>query len=226
MKTASEIQQDFDRIAALEAPEAWNHNNHYHGWLLRSAPAHCTDALEVGCGSGAFARLLAARTDRVLALDLSPVMLQLARERSAAYPQIDYVQADAMTYPLPAERFDCIASIATLHHLSLDDVLPKLKAALKPGGVLLVLDLCRDDGAGDLLRSAAAIPVNIAVNVAKNGGRRGTPESRAAWDAHGRDEVYPTVGEVRRACAGLLSGALVRRHFFWRYSLVWRKFTG
>lgn len=226
MKTASEIQQDFDRIAALEAPEAWNHNNHYHGWLLRSAPAHCTDALEVGCGSGAFARLLAARTDRVLALDLSLVMLQLARERSAAYPQIDYVQADAMTYPLPAERFDCIASIATLHHLSLDDVLPKLKAALKPGGVLLVLDLCRDDGAGDLLRSAAAIPVNIVVNVAKNGGRRGTPESRAAWDAHGRDEVYPTVGEVRRACAGLLSGARVRRHFFWRYSLVWRKFTG
>ena len=28
-----------------------------------------------------------------------------------------------MTYPLPADHFDCIASIATLHHLPLTAVL-------------------------------------------------------------------------------------------------------
>lgn len=225
MKTTAQIQADFDRIALVEAADdgEWNHNTHYHGYLLRHAPAHCADALEVGCGSGEFARLLARRSDHVLALDLSTEMLRLARERSAAYPQIEYVQADVMTYPLPAAHFDRIASIATLHHLSLNEVLPKLKAALKPGGVLLVLDLCRDDGIGDLLQSAAAIPANLALNMARNGGRRGTSEAQAAWDAHGHDETYPSIGEVRHACADLLPGAQVQRHLFWRYSLVWTK---
>ncbi|MCC6804024.1 MAG: methyltransferase domain-containing protein [Anaerolineae bacterium] len=225
MKTVAEVQADFDRIAQVDADEdgGWNHNTHHHDYLLRHAPARCAEALEVGCGSGEFARLLARRSGHVLALDLSPGMLTLARQRSAAYPQIEYVQADVMNYPLPAARFDCIASIATLHHLALADVLPKLKAALKPGGVLLVLDLCRDEGLGDLLRSAAAVPLNMALKRLRGGNRAESPEARAAWHAHGHDEVFPAISEVRRACAGLLPGAEVKRHLLWRYSLVWTK---
>lgn len=151
------------------------------------------------------------------------MMLKQARERSAGYPNIDYVETDVMTYALPDARFDCIASIATLHHLPLGDVLPKLKDALKPGGVLLVLDLCRDDGLGDLFQSAVAIPVNLAFDRMKNGSGKSSPEARAAWAAHGHDEVYPSLGDVRRACADLLPGAQVKRHLFWRYSLVWTK---
>ena len=43
------------------------------------------------------------------------------------------------SYDLPAEDFDCIASIATLHHLPLREIMLKMKAALKPEGVLLIL---------------------------------------------------------------------------------------
>lgn len=222
MKSITEIQADFDKIALAETAEGWNHNNHYHDWLLRHMSTHCAAALEVGCGKGTFARRLAQRADQVLALDLSPEMLRLARASSTDSPNIDYVQADVMVYPLPADHFDCIASIATLHHLPLDAVLARLKAALAPGGVLLVLDLCQDQGLGDLLRSAAAIPVHLALQRIKGSGQS-SPEARAAWDAHGRDDVYPTVGEVRRICADLLPGAQVRRHLLWRYSLVWRK---
>lgn len=225
MKTAPEIQADFDRIARVDSDSAWNHNNHYHGYLLRHAPAHCAEALEVGCGTGEFARLLAKRSDRVIGLDLSAEMLRLARERSADAPNIDYLQADVMTYPypLPAARFDCIATIATLHHMSLPGVLPILKAALKPGGVLLVLDLCKDQELGDFFQSAAAVPLHLVLNRLRNGSRKASPEASAAWDAHGRDETYPTLGEVRRVCADLLPGALVRRHLLWRYSIVWTK---
>ena len=223
MKTPTEIQADFDRIALAESVERWNHNNHYHDFLLRHAPPHCGDALEVGCGTGDFARLLAQRVDRVLALDLSAEMLRLARERSTAYPNIEYLQADVMACDLPAERFDCIASIATLHHLALDAVLPRLSAALKPGGVLLVLDLCRDDGLADLARSLGAIVPHIVINRVRNSGQRPSPEARAAWKAHGASDHYLSVREVRRACADLLPGAQVSRHLFWRYSLVWTK---
>lgn len=50
---------------------------------------------------------------RILALDLSPEMIRLARERSTQFPNIDYQLADITDYPLPPAGFDCIASIAS-----------------------------------------------------------------------------------------------------------------
>ena len=74
----SGIREDFDRIALL--PEVrWGHNSHYHDFLLKHIPLHCGNALEIGCGTGKFARLLAERSDHVLALDLSPNMIRIAR---------------------------------------------------------------------------------------------------------------------------------------------------
>jgi SAM-dependent methyltransferase len=224
MKPTLDIQAEFDRIALAEGAQGWNHNNHYHDFLLRHAPAHCAAALDVGCGTGDFARLLARRSDQVLGIDLSPQMLRFARQYSLAYPNIDYLQADVMIHPLPAAHFGCIASIATLHHLNLAAVLPRLSAALEPGGVLLVLDVSRDEGLGDLLQNLVAIPATQVLQRVRN--RNLLPpsaEARAAWETHGHDDHYLSVGEVRRACAGLLPGALITRHLFWRYSLVWTK---
>lgn len=222
MKPTTKIQAEFDRIALVEAPDGWNHNDHYHSFLLQHVPAHCRAALDVGCGTGVFTRLLAQRSERVLALDLSPEMLRIARQRSTAYPQIEYLQANVMEYQLPGESFDCIASIATLHHMALPDVLPILKAALKPGGTLLVLDLYQAAGIGDLLPNLVSVPYHLLMKQLK-GGNRQSPEAAAAWEAHGRDDHYPGIGEVRRACASLLPGAKVTRHLLWRYSLVWKK---
>lgn len=224
MKASAEIQAEFDRIALAEGDSGWNHNNHYHDYLLRHAPAHCTNALDVGCGKGDFARLLARRADHVLALDLSSEMLSSARQLSFAYSNIEYLQADVMQHPLPNATYDCIASIATLHHLSLADVVPRLKAALKPGGVLLVLDIARDDGLGDFFQSLAAIPATRVLHRIHNRRQpKPSAEARAAWSAHGDDDHYLSAREVRRACADLLPGARVTRHLFWRYSLVWTK---
>src|SRR5215208_1740259 len=120
----SNVRDDFDRIALLSGEE-WGHNNHYHGFLARHVPEPCRDALDIGCGTGAFSRLLAKSSERVLALDLSPTMIGLARERSAQFPNIAFEVADATARDLPAERFDCIATIAALHHLPAEEMLAK-----------------------------------------------------------------------------------------------------
>src|SRR2546423_12311609 len=114
----STIQQDFDRIA-LVSEDGATHNDHYHNFLLRHLPSNCRNVLEIGCGTGAFARQLAQGSQHVLALDLSPEMIRLARERSAKCPNIEFQAADVLDRSLPVEDFDCIASIATLHHLPL-----------------------------------------------------------------------------------------------------------
>ncbi len=193
------IRSDFDRLALLET-RGWNHNSHYHPYLLRHVPPGCRDSLDIGCGSGEFTRLLAQRSQRVVGLDLSPQMIRLAQERSSEWPNIEYHEADALAWDLPAGGFDCIASIATLHHLPLDAVLAKAKAALRPNGVLLVLDLYRGEGWRDWLAYTPAFVASITLRLARTGRLREPPEVRAAWAEHGRHDTYLPLSHVRRTC--------------------------
>jgi SAM-dependent methyltransferase len=216
------VQSDFDRLAALDdAP--WDHNRHYHEFLLRHLPARRETALEVGCGTGAFARSLAARFQRVTAVDLSPGMVRRARHLSPGIENLEFRQADISTADLPPAAFDCIASIATLHHLPLEATLRKLDVALRPGGVLLVLDLYEPRSLVDWLWSAWALPWSLLFRAWHLRRLRDSADVREAWAEHARHDVYPSLAEVRALSARLLPGAVVRRHLFWRYSLAWQK---
>ncbi len=218
----SEIREDFDRIALLPGGR-WGHNSHYHDFLLKHIPTRCENALEIGCGTGKFARLLAERSDHVLALDLSPNMIRIARERSRGYPNIEFRVADAMTWKFPTDHFDCIASIATMHHLPLEEMLAKMKQTLKVGGTLAILDLFRPSGLRDcILTGALAMPASLALRLIKNGRLRESEESRQAWTQHGERDSYLTVPDVRRVCESALPEARVRKHLFWRYSIIWK----
>jgi ubiquinone/menaquinone biosynthesis C-methylase UbiE len=242
----STIQKDFDRIALVSTDGA-TQNDHYHNFLLRHFPLKCQNALEIGCGTGAFARLLAKRSQNVLALDLSPEMIRIARECSTKFPNIEFELADVRDRVFPEESFDCIATIATLHHLPFREVLLKMKAALKPGGVLLVLDLfepikwhghpardsragraCHDQAASvregllDTFSNVLAIPVSVTLRLIRQGRLLPRREVRAAWAEHERHDIYPTMSQVRELCADILPGAKVRKHLLWRYSIVWK----
>ena len=180
-------------------------------------------ALDIGCGTGAFARLLAERADRVLGLDLSPHMIRLARERSRQYSNVDFRVADVTAWAFPRARFDCIASIATFHHLPLEEMLVKTRGALKVGGTLLILDLYEQKGLAGFFVGALAVPVHLALRLIKTGRLRQSREAREAWAQHGLHEAYLSLSRIQQSCARLLPGAWVRRHLLWRYSIVWKK---
>ena len=127
------LRADFDRLAELSG-DGWDHNAHYHRFLLGQLPPRCREALDVGCGTGAFARLLAGHCVRVLAIDLAPRMVAVARARSGGHKNLTYLVADATTWAFPAGRFDCVASIATAHHLTLAPLLARMRDALAPAG--------------------------------------------------------------------------------------------
>lgn len=225
-QSTEKVREDFDRLADLSDEGEWDHNAHYHAFLLKQLPSRCSEALEVGCGTGVFARSLAERCERVLAVDLSPRMVEVARDRSKGHPNVEYLVADANSWELPEERFGCVASITTLHHLPLAPTLRKMAGALRPGGTMLVLDLYRAQSPADYLFGAAGFPASKALKLAKTGGltHRQSPALRRTWEEHGATDVYLTPAEVRDACAEAgLRGAKVRRHLLWRYSLVWRK---
>lgn len=222
----SKVRADFDRLALL-SDEGWSHNSHYHPFLLKHVPQQMDAALEIGCGTGAFSRLLAQRADRVMALDLSPQMIRVARERSAGYPNIQYATADAAVWDFPESHYDCVVTIATLHHLPLDMMIPRMARTLKPGGVLLILDLYSLERWGwqDVLRNAAAVPYNLCLKLLKTRRLRPSREAREAWAEHGRTDQYVSPAQIRAACGDLI-GAQLRLHLLWRYSVIWKKNVG
>ena len=150
------IRNDFDRIA-LSEQEGWNHNSHYHGFLLKQLPTHSKNILDIGCGTGAFSRLLAERADRVVAIDLSPNMIEVAKQRSTEHTNIEFQVANILKWQFPLEEFDAIVSIATVHHLPLENLIPSLKATLKPGGKLVILDLLEHESIQDRLSDFIAV---------------------------------------------------------------------
>jgi hypothetical protein len=114
---------------------------------------------------------------------------------------------------------------------SLDAVLPRLAAALRPGGVLAAVALPR----GDLPREAAA-------ELAGAAGYRVLGAAFAVLRASGRGSWYErpltaavmpmvldpplTTRQVRMVAAAALPGARVRRLAYWRYLLVWQRPPG
>ncbi|WP_229899238.1 methyltransferase domain-containing protein, partial [Streptomyces capoamus] len=104
-------------LRALErfnAAHPWDHNAHYHRWILRQLPRRFDRALDVGSGSGDLARLLAGRAAAVEAVDADPVITAQARELTPAALPVTFTVADAMA-EFPAGCYDVITCVATLH---------------------------------------------------------------------------------------------------------------
>ena len=216
------IRNDFDCLAVYDR-EQWNHNNHYHSFLLKQLPNHCKTVLDIGCGTGEFSRLLAKRSARVIAIDLSPKMIEVAKQRSREFLNIDFQVADVLQWPFPVEQFDAIASIAVLHHLPIEILLPSLKAALKPGGALVILDLFAPETVQDRISDLVAVPLNWIFQTIRNRRIQASPEAIAAMKAHALTDQYLTLSQANQIYSCSMKGAKIRKHLFWRYSAVWQK---
>ncbi|MEV6427616.1 class I SAM-dependent methyltransferase [Nocardia sp. NPDC051463] len=206
---------------------AWDHNAYYHRTLLRHLPTPCADVLDVGCGAGAFATALAARVPHVDALDRSPEMIAAAQRTVPA--NVTCVRADFLSDGVvPEGRYDAVFSVTALHHMTLADALPRMAAALRPGGVLAAIALPRTDLPRELPVEFAAFAAQrvfaavFAVARATSGG-----DWYAREPAHDEMPVMLdpslTTRQVRAGATAALPGADVRRLLFWRYLLVWRK---
>lgn len=99
------------------------------------------DVVELGCGTGLYTRGYARGCSRVVATDISPPMLEVARRQLADLPHVSVQLADAVATGLPTGSADAVVAINLLH------IVPDARAVLKeaqrllgPGGVLVVAD--------------------------------------------------------------------------------------
>ena len=99
--------------------------------------------LDLGCGNGRHAELLAARCDHVVGLDISGGLLATARKRARERGfDVELVQADAAGLPVATGSVDLAVYVATLHHLPNREArrrsLDELARVLSPDGTALV----------------------------------------------------------------------------------------
>jgi SAM-dependent methyltransferase len=211
------VREEFDHIALLL--EGRPDEDPYQEWLLRHVPQPCENALDIGCGTGSLAQALAERAVHVQAIDLSPSMVRVARQRCVDNPNIDLAVGDFLSAEFPTDHFDCIGAVGVMHHMPWTTAVERAKKLLRPGGRLLIIDLFEDDGLFDYLVSGVAWVLRSPRRVRSRQPR----ELREAWAEHGQGDSYLALSETRRLCRRVLPGARVRRHLYWRYSIVWTK---
>src|ERR1700712_1983100 len=97
-------------------------------------------ALDVGCGTGNAAVLLAARGARTTGLDPSPRLLQVADVRAREEGlTIDVIEAVGEEIPLPSGSIDLVLSVfGVIFSTDPGGALSELLRVLRPGGRILV----------------------------------------------------------------------------------------
>lgn len=99
-------------------------------------------ALDLACGPGRNALYLAGLGWQVTAVDRSPAAIAVLRQRGAGLG-IDIRQADLERgeFTIPPESFDLICDTLYLQR----DLIPSIRAGLRPGGLFIGAMLLRDD---------------------------------------------------------------------------------
>lgn len=103
-----------------------------------------TTLVDLGCGTGLVAAAAASEAGRVVGVDPSPAMLEVARRRSDA---VEWVEAGFLTYTHGGDPPQLVHSRHSLHHLPdfwKGVALVRLHKLLAPGGVLVLRDLVYD----------------------------------------------------------------------------------
>ena len=91
--------------------------------------------LEIGCGGGMFTEMFARSGAEIVAVDVSPDLLDKARRRGLPADRVRFIEADfeKMEWKDP---FDAVIGSSVLHHLNLRRALIRIRELLKPGGCL------------------------------------------------------------------------------------------
>jgi len=95
--------------------------------------------LELGCGTGELSRRLAPRLAHVDAVDPSAAMMEVGRgEEGGDAPSLHWTQSPGEAFTTE-RRYDLVLTALSLHWMEWEEILPKIVAWLKPGGVYVMV---------------------------------------------------------------------------------------
>jgi demethylmenaquinone methyltransferase/2-methoxy-6-polyprenyl-1,4-benzoquinol methylase len=109
-----------------------------------ASPQPGARALDLATGTGDIAYALADRGARVVGLDITLRMIELARHKSARRRALPFVQGDMLALPFPSASFDLVTTGYGLRNVpDLSTAIDEIGRVLAPGGQVLSLDFNR-----------------------------------------------------------------------------------
>jgi ubiquinone/menaquinone biosynthesis C-methylase UbiE len=121
--------------------------------------------LDIGCGSGWAARLMAEKTHEghVVGIDISDEMVRLAGETSKSFPNIEFRVASAERLPFSDDEFSRAFSMESLYYYAdMLGALKEIRRVLQPGGVFVtVVDLYQENRPSHQWIDQLNVPVQL-----------------------------------------------------------------
>ncbi|MCM4166385.1 2-phytyl-1,4-beta-naphthoquinone methyltransferase, chloroplastic [Arenibacter antarcticus] len=96
--------------------------------LIQDTPKSSYTIMDLGCGDGHMLRLVANHFKKsgvqlhLVGLDLSSKALGIAREKSANYPNISYLEQNILTMDAKETQCDILLCSLTMHHFKTADI--------------------------------------------------------------------------------------------------------
>lgn len=103
------------------------------------------NALEIGCGTGSTALLLAGSVKHITATDISANMIEIANAKAVdqQIENVTFLKADVFDDVLKPEAFDAVLAFNVLHLMTnLPAQLQRVNALLRPGGWFISKSVC------------------------------------------------------------------------------------
>jgi 2-polyprenyl-3-methyl-5-hydroxy-6-metoxy-1,4-benzoquinol methylase len=216
------VREDFDRIARITSTDHYG-DDRYDAFLVSLVPAHARTVLDVGCGTGRLAARIADQGRDVLGVDLSPEMIARAEMQQNSDRHLRFQCGDFLEMELAHESFDCVISAAALHHMPLERSVTRMIELLRPGGTLVLQDLRAAANVLELGSFFVAGAVNAMRRWQRTGRFLQDRAVRKLWAEHGAHDHYLTMPQVHALVNEHLAAAAVYRHWFWKYTVVWKK---
>ena len=115
--------------------------------IAMAAPRPGSRALDLATGTGDIAFGLARLGARVVGLDITQRMIELARDKAAAQPaKVGFLVGDMLALPFPDRSFDIVTTGYGLRNVpDLDTAIREVARVLRPGGRFLSLDFNRPE---------------------------------------------------------------------------------
>lgn len=141
-EASAEVLEDIARVLELRGADPQQHAI-IRAYLADIPVSEGTRILEVGCGTGAVTRMLAAwpGVTEAVGVDLSPVLVAKARALGTGIAHLSFEEGDARALPFPDRTFDLVVLHTLLTHCPApEEALAETCRVLRPGGWVAMCD--------------------------------------------------------------------------------------
>lgn len=209
----AEFREQYTKLAKIYDPGMWL----YRGIGIRTEQYRQTavkalrlkpgdTVIDLGCGTGLNFRYLhkaVGPTGRIIGVDLTPAMLDQARDRTekVGWENIELVEADMSEYPFPGEANGVISTLALATVPDYEDLVARAAQQLPVGAAIAEFDLQWPERWPNWLAQFAALlnrPAGVTPDIIH---RRPADAIAKYFDAVETQEVYFGAGVI---CSGVV----------------------